>query len=212
LSSIRASDVKPVLQVLIASTRPGRVGLPVGEWFVAVAQEHGAFEVDLVDLAVLDLPFFDEPNHPRLRDYQHHHTKVWSARVDPADAFAFVMPEYNYGYSAPLKNAIDYLHQEWHYKPVGLVSYGGVAAGTRAAQMIKQVVTTLKMHPLSEAVAIPFVAQLLDDEGRLEATEAMVNAARAMLDELARVEAALRALRRPVAAGSAPDGEPWGRI
>ena len=58
------------------------------------------------------------------------------------------MPEYNYGYNAELKNAIDYLHTEWQYKPVGLVSYGGVAAGTRAAQMIKQVVTTLKMVPI----------------------------------------------------------------
>jgi NAD(P)H-dependent FMN reductase len=63
--------VKVVLQVLIASTRPGRVGLPVGEWFVAVAQEHCAFEVDVVDLAILNLPFLDEPNQPRLRDYQH---------------------------------------------------------------------------------------------------------------------------------------------
>jgi NAD(P)H-dependent FMN reductase len=193
--------VKPVLQVLVASTRPGRVGLPIGVWLAAAARQHGAFEVDLVDLAVLKLPFFDEPAHPRLRNYSHRHTKEWSARVDRADAFAFVMPEYNYGYSAPLKNAIDYLHREWQYKPVGLVSYGGVSGGTRAAQMIKQVVTTLKMHPLSEAVPIPFVAQLLDDEGRLEPTQAMATAAGAMFDELVRVEAALRALRESPADG-----------
>ncbi|NED84458.1 NAD(P)H-dependent oxidoreductase, partial [Streptomyces sp. SID11233] len=70
------------------------------------------------------------------------HTKRWSARVESSDAFVFVMPEYNYGYNAEIKNAIDYLCLEWAYKPVGLVSYGGVSAGTRAAQMIKQVVTT----------------------------------------------------------------------
>jgi NAD(P)H-dependent FMN reductase len=111
------------------------------------------------------------------------------------------MPEYNYGYSAPLKNAIDYLHREWQYKPVGLVSYGGVSGGTRPAQMIKQVVMTLNMHPLSEAVPIPFVAQVLDDEGRLEPTQAMATAAGAMFDELVRVEAALRALRESPADG-----------
>ncbi|MEU6106472.1 NADPH-dependent FMN reductase, partial [Streptomyces flaveolus] len=83
----------------------------------------------------------------------------WSAEVAEADAFVFVMPEYNYGYNAELKNAIGYLHNEWQYKPVGMVSYGGVSAGTRAAQMIEQVVTTLKMTPVFEAVSIPFVQQ-----------------------------------------------------
>ena len=111
-------------------------------------------------------------------------------------------PEYNYGFTAPLKNAIDYLHNEWKYKPVGFVSYGGVAAGTRALQMLKQVVTTLKMTPVFEAVNIPFVAQFIDDEGRMQPNEILETASRVMLDELVRTEAALRPLRRgtPVAA------------
>src|SRR5581483_12264670 len=129
-------DAQPALQIFIASTRPGRVGLPVAEWFRGHADAHGGFAIDLVDLATLQLPFLDEPNHPRLRRYTKQHTMDWSARVDAADAFVFVMPEYNYGFNAPLKNAIDYLHHEWQYKPVGFVSYGGVAAGTRAVQMI----------------------------------------------------------------------------
>lgn len=186
---------QPTLQIVTASTRPGRVGLPVSEWFQERAAAHGAFALDHVDLAELNLPFMDEPNHPRLRRYTQQHTKDWSARVGAADAFVFVMPEYNYGFNAPLKNAIDFLHEEWRYKPVGLVSYGGVAAGTRAAQMIKQVVTTVGMQPLFEAVSIPFVAQFIDDEGRLEANEKMDKAADAMLAELVRVEAALRSLR-----------------
>ena len=107
------------LMIVIASTRPGRVGLPVGTWFTNRVREQGGFEIDLVDLAELKLPFMDEPNHPRLRQYTHQHTKEWSARVDAAEAFVFVMPEYNYGFNAPLKNAIDYLLQEWQYKPVG---------------------------------------------------------------------------------------------
>ena len=91
--------------------------------------QHGGFEIDFADLAEVNLPFMDEPNHPRFHRYTHQHTLDWSARVEAADAFVFVMPEYNYGFTAPLKNAIDYLHAEWAYKPVGLVSYGGVAAG-----------------------------------------------------------------------------------
>jgi NAD(P)H-dependent FMN reductase len=187
----------PKLQIIIASTRPGRVGLPVAEWFEEQALEHGGFDIEVVDLASLNLPFMDEPRHPRFRQYEHEHTKDWSRKVDAADAFVFVMPEYNFGFNAPLKNAIDYLHFEWQYKPVGFVSYGGVSAGTRAVQMIKQVVTALKMVPVPEAVSIPFVTQFLNDERRIEANETMVTAARTMLDELQRLEGALEPLRQP---------------
>jgi NAD(P)H-dependent FMN reductase len=185
----------PRLLVIVASTRPGRVGLPVARWFVARAQQHGAFAVEVADLAELALPFMDEPHHPRLGRYTHKHTKRWSATVAAADAFAFVMPEYNHGMTAPLKNAIDFLHAEWRYKPVGFVSYGGVSGGTRAVQMARQTVASLKMMAILEAVAIPFVAQRLDDARELRADEPLDGAAAAMLDELARVSAALEALR-----------------
>ena len=188
---------KPTLMVIVASTRPGRAGRAVADWFVADARELDRFDLDVVDLAELSLPMMDEPNHPRLREYVNPHTHAWSARVEAADAVAFVMPEYNHGFTAPLKNAIDYLHHEWHHKPAGLVTYGGVAAGTRAAQMIKQVLVALRMVPIYEAVPIPFIAGLLDDEGRLEPTEPMREAAASMLAELERVEAALRPLRSP---------------
>jgi NAD(P)H-dependent FMN reductase len=185
----------PKLIVVIASTRPGRVGLPVADWFAARAQAHGGFEIEVVDLATLGLPFMDEPNHPRLRRYEHQHTKDWSAQVDGADAFVFVTPEYNHGFNAPLKNAIDFLHQEWERKPVGFVSYGGIAAGTRAMQMLKPVLTVLRMTPVQEAVNIPFVRQFLDEDEVFQPNEILENAADAMLDELVRVEAALRPLR-----------------
>lgn len=184
----------PTLQIIIASTRPGRVGLPVAEWFTRHAREHGGFELDVVDLAELALPLMDEPNHPRLRRYEHEHTKAWSARVDAADAFAFVHPEYNHSFTAPLKNALDYLVAEWAHKPVGFVSYGGIAAGTRALQALKPVVAALKLAPLVEAVNIPFVNQFVDD-GRFVPNDVLEQAATAMLDELVRVEAALRPLR-----------------
>ena len=98
-------------------------------------------------------------------------------------------------HAAPLKNAIDYLHTEWHYKPVGLVSYGGVSAGTRAAQMPKQVLTTLKMFPLAEAVRSPSSPSSSTRRASSQPNEVMEKAADAMLDELARVAGALAPLR-----------------
>jgi NAD(P)H-dependent FMN reductase len=189
----------PTLAVIIGSTRPGRAGLPIGQWFVEHARRQGGFSVEVADLAEIRLPLLDEPNHPRLRRYLHQHTKDWSARIDRADAVVIVTPEYNYGYPAAVKNALDYLHEEWQYKPVGFVSYGGVAAGTRAVQQLKQVVTTLKMVPVTESVNIPFHASLMDEDGRFQGSEAADQAADAMLDELARVEAALRPLRTDAA-------------
>lgn len=188
------------LEIIVASTRPGRLGPSVARWIDTEAATHGGFDqIEVVDLAEVNLPFMNEPHHPKLGRYTHPHTRAWSAKATEADAFVFVMPEYNYGYNGELKNAIDYLHSEWQYKPVGIVSYGGVSAGTRAAQMIKQVVTTLKMTPVFEAVSIPFMQQFLDDEQRLLPHDVMTSSAKAMLDELVRVTEALRPLRAPVA-------------
>jgi len=184
------------LEIIVGSVRPGRVGLPVGRWIEAEARTHGGFDdIELVDLAEINLPLDSEPEHPRLRRYVHQHTKDWSAKVAEADAFVFVAPEYNYGYNAALKNAIDHLHHEWAYKPLGLVSYGGVSAGTRSAQMIKQVVAALKLYAVPEAVQIPFVGQFLTADGTIAPNETMTGAAKAMLDELVRMTAALRDLR-----------------
>src|SRR5271167_1407231 len=95
----------PKLQVIIASTRPSRVGPKVADWFYAEAVEHTGFDVELVDLAAVNLPLLDEPHHPRLRRYEHQHTRDWSASIERGDAFAFVMPEYNHSFNAALKNA-----------------------------------------------------------------------------------------------------------
>jgi NAD(P)H-dependent FMN reductase len=94
-------------------------------------------------------------------------------------------------------NAIDYLVHEWAYKPVGFVSYGGVSGGTRSVQMIKQLVTSLRMMPIPEAVSIPFFTQYVDEEsGTFDPGETQANAATVMLDELLRWSGALAALRR----------------
>ena len=145
------------------------------------------------------MPPMDEPNHPRLRQYVHEHTKAWSATVDSADAFIFVTPEYNFGMIAPLKNALDYLSAEWNGKPVGFVSYGGVSAGLRGVQMAKQVVTTLQMMPVAEAVSIPMVASFFDEEKQFHPNEILETSATALLDALERWTKAMRPLREKAA-------------
>ena len=186
---------RPRLGVVVGSTRPGRVGPAVAAWFAGEARTHGAFDVEVLDLAEIDLPLLDEPNHPRMRKYTKEHTRRWSRLVEAIDAFAFVTPEYNYAMAPALLNAIDYLFAEWNYKPVGFVSYGGVSGGTRSVQMAKQVVTSVKMMPMSEGVIIPFVRQSVTDAGRFEPEAPLVEAARTLLDELVRWERALRPLR-----------------
>jgi NAD(P)H-dependent FMN reductase len=183
----------PRLGLIIASTRPGRIGLPVANWIQEVAEAHGGFEISRLDLAEVDLPMYDESRHPRFREYAHQHTKDWSAQIAACDAFVVVHPEYNNSFNAAIKNAIDYLSFEWNHKPIALVSYGGVAAGTRAAQALKHVFAVLQA-PVVETLPIPFVARFVKD-GVLEPNDVMRDAAPKMLDGLARYADALVALR-----------------
>ena len=186
----------PHLQIITASTRPGRKGGLVAEWALARAREHGGFEVESVDLAEVDLPLLDEPEHPRFQRYQNDHTKAWSETVQRADAFVVVTPEYDYFAPATLVNALQFLSKEWAYKPMGFVSYGGVSAGTRSVQMTKLLATSLRMMPIPEAVSIPFFTKHIDDEtGAFDPGEVQAKAAGVMLAELARWEEALRGLR-----------------
>jgi NAD(P)H-dependent FMN reductase len=188
----------PVLQVIVGSTRPGRAGLPVGQWVVQHAEKHGMFVTELVDLKEVALPLLDEPNHPKLRKYTREHTKRWSETIERGEAFVLVIPEYNHGFNAAIKNAIDYLVHEWAHKPVGLVSYGGIAGGTRAVHGLKPTLSALKMIPLTEGVIIPFVRSYLRGEGegcRFEPNAEIEEGATAMLDELARTAVAMAQLR-----------------
>lgn len=185
----------PKLSVIVVSTRPGRQGPAVARWVQRYGEQHGKFEVELVDLAEVGLPLLDEAAHPRLKQYEQEHTKRWSAIVEASDAFVFVTPEYNFGSPPSLINALDFLFQEWAYKPCAFVSYGGVSGGLRSVQMTKQVVTTLKMMPIPEAVTIPFFNGFISDESEFTPNELHEKSAQAMLDELARWEGALRTLR-----------------
>lgn len=174
------------LHVVVSSTRPGRIGPQIADWFagqVDPASAQSGFDVEIIDLADVGLPMLDEPNHPADQDYLHEHTRNWSASVASADAFVFVMAEYNTGFTAPLKNALDYLYSEWHYKPVGFVSYGMTSSGMRAVEMVKPVVVSLKMVPVQDAVTIALRAKL-DADGVLHPDERMTEAANDLVTEL----------------------------
>ncbi|MFZ3008665.1 MAG: NAD(P)H-dependent oxidoreductase [Phenylobacterium sp.] len=184
------------LHTIICSTRPTRLGPKIAQWFDAIAQGHDGFDAELVDLASFNLPVFDEPKHPRLRDYAHDHTKAWSKSIDAADAFVFVTPEYNYGPPPSFTNAVNYLVQEWAYKPAAFISYGGASGGLRAVQMEKLLLTSVKVMPIPEGVALPMFSQHLTDAG-FQPPELQDKAAGAMLSELARWAAVLKTLRAP---------------
>jgi NAD(P)H-dependent FMN reductase len=184
---------KPVLQVVIGSTRPGRVGGAVAQWFYDLAQDAEGFEVELIDLAEVNLPLFDEPHHPQRQQYTHEHTKRWSQIVGRADALVFVIPEYNHSMNAAIKNAIDFLYHEWRYKPFGVVSYGGGARGLRAAQALKLSLVSLKM-PFAGDVGIG-LAQTPVVDGVFAANEQLAASAKTLLEELVRLTPTFQTLR-----------------
>lgn len=190
--------MKPILHIIVCSTRPGRVGPAIAQWAQQAALANAQFDAQVVDLASFHLPVFDEPEHPRLQKYQHAHTKAWSASVSAADAFVFVLPEYNYGPPSALLNAMNYLVREWQYKPAAFVSYGGISGGLRAVQVTKQLLTTLKVMPMLEAVAIPNVGQHLDAQKAFVPNDAHATSADAMFVELYRWTQAMKPLRAPV--------------
>lgn len=183
------------LSIVLASTRPGRVGPVFANWLEAYAREHGQFEPVIDDLAAYDLPILDEPHHPRLGKYEKDHTKAWAQAVAAADAFVFVIPEYNFFAPPSIVNALDYLAKEWNYKPAGFLSYGGVSAGLRSVQSIKPLLTTLKIMPVPESIAVPTFPAHLDENGAFKANDLVKDSANAMLDELVRWSDALKPLR-----------------
>jgi NAD(P)H-dependent FMN reductase len=192
----------PRLNIIIASTRPGRTGGTIGTWFAAVAREHAGFDVHVVDLAALALPLLDE-SVPAIdgQPYDHAHTRQWSRLTAAADAFVIVTPEYNQGYPAPLKNALDFLYAEWLDKPVAFVSYGMTSGGMRAVQQLKPVVSALGMVPVNAAVVV-HLRQTIDQRGTFTPTPGIHEAAHDTLDELLRLTFALRTLRDPVPAAA----------
>ncbi|MCT2590784.1 NAD(P)H-dependent oxidoreductase [Streptomyces sp. N2-109] len=163
--------------VIIGSTREGRVGAAVARWFATHAQQYDAFELDMVDLLEVPLPV-------RLTEEVTPELDAWSARIDRADAFVIVTPEYNHGYPAALKHAIDLLYREWHAKPVGFVSYGGVGRGLRAVEQLRQVFAELHAVTLRDSVSVNVSDGEVDDLGWVREHTGASTAAKRLLERL----------------------------
>ncbi|MFI5844004.1 NADPH-dependent FMN reductase [Catenuloplanes sp. NPDC051500] len=139
--------------IILGSTRPGRNGEAVAKWVLDLAQKHGGAEFELVDLLDYNLPHLDEAVPPSLGQYQQEHTKRWSATVASFDGYIFVTPEYNHSTSGALKNAIDFVYNEWNNKAAGFVSYGS-AGGTRAVEHLRLIMGELQVADVRAQVAL----------------------------------------------------------
>ncbi|HEV2403664.1 MAG TPA: NAD(P)H-dependent oxidoreductase [Candidatus Saccharimonadales bacterium] len=144
------------IQVIIGSTRSGRFSEKPAHYIYDELQKQQSITAELIDLRDWPLPFFDEPASPRMAKgtYTNPLGKKWAAKVGEADGYIIVTPEYNHGYPAVLKNALDWAFYEWNKKPVGFVSYGSVG-GARVIEQLRQVVIELQMIPLHGAIHIP---------------------------------------------------------
>lgn len=161
--------VSPVL-VIAGSTRPRRIALRVAEWVAEVGRGTTNASFEIVDLKDWPLPMDDEPAVPATGGYAFEHTRAWSRKIAAADAFVFVTPQYNWGYPAPLKNALDHLHREWAGKPAMIVTYGG-HGGVRCGEQLQQVCQGLRMAPIATRTGL-----MLSRE-RIEANAAEVDPA-----------------------------------
>jgi NAD(P)H-dependent FMN reductase len=140
--------------IILGSTRPGRNGAAVASWVRDIASKRTDAEFELVDLEDYNLPHLDEATPAAMGGgYTNQHTKDWSARIASFDAYVFVTPEYNHSTSGALKNAIDFLYQEWNNKAAGFVSYGG-AGGARAVEHLRLVMGELQVADVRAQVAL----------------------------------------------------------
>lgn len=157
--------------IIVGSTRMNRIGRQIAEWVLNSIPVSTAFETELVDLNDWQLPLSDEPGIPAAGVYVHEHTRAWSRKIAAADGYVFVTPQYNWGYPASLKNALDHLFKEWNGKPAVIVSYGNHGGGKAAAQL-RQVLDGLRMRPVAAMPAITILPEMLTEDGHLRDTAA----------------------------------------
>ena len=191
------------LAVIVGSVREGRFGPVVADWFAGEARAHGTFDVDVLDLAEAEhvLPVaFPDFSAPVPDDVARVRSGL-AERLDAADAFVIVTPEYNHSFPAALKNTIDWFHGEWQAKPVGFVSYGGMSGGLRAVEQLRQVFPELHAVTVRDSLSFHSAWERFDGAGRPHDAEGSAAAAKGMLGQLEWWGTALRQAR-----GSAPYG------
>jgi len=147
--------VAPRIQIIVGSTRPGRFADKPVAWLVDRLSDRDDLELDVVDLRDHPLPLFNSPMSPvrTQRDYPNEDVAKLGRRLDSADGFITVTSEYNHGYPASLKNAMDYVFPEFNKKPMTFVGYGN-AGGARAIEQLRLVTIEFEMAPLRRAVHI----------------------------------------------------------
>jgi NAD(P)H-dependent FMN reductase len=183
------------VEIIIGSTREGRFGPTVARWFAGEVGQRADMTVDVIDLADAGLP----AAYPREFGPAE---RAFLGRIDAADAFVVVTPEYNHGYPAALKQAIDLPREQWQAKPVAFVSYGGMSGGLRAVEQLRQVFAELHAVTVRDTVSFHNYGRLFDDSGRPTDSAGASAAAKRMLDQLAWWASSLRTARtaRPYAA------------
>jgi NAD(P)H-dependent FMN reductase len=170
--------------IIAGSTRPGRFGIQPATWLYELARQRDDANFELVDLEEVGLPLLDESVPPAMHQYEHAHTKRWAERVAGLDGFVFVTAEYNHSIPGALKNAIDFLFQEWHYKPASFVSYGSAAGGARAVEHLRGVMAEIKVYDLREQLLLSSYYTRLDENGQYQFTDEEREQASAILDEV----------------------------
>jgi NAD(P)H-dependent FMN reductase len=188
-----------VISVIIGSTRQGRFSEKPAHWFLQQLKKRAGVEARLLDLRDFPMPFFDQPvppSTPGKAPYEHEVVKRWTAAIAESDGFVFVTPEYNYGPAAVLKNAIDWVYQEWNRKAVGFVSYGS-AMGARSVQQLRETAIELQLAPVRSSVHIPVATLWAHYQGGdVEAGLAELEArAEALIDDLLWWSTALKTAR-----------------
>lgn len=145
------------IKVILGSTRPNRFSEKPGAWIFAQLQKQPDANSELLDLRDYPMPFFQEPISPssKKEPYKEPNVVKWTAKIREADAFIIVTPEYNHGYPAVLKNALDYVYQEWNNKPIAFVTYGS-AMGARSVEQLREVAIELQMAPIRNAIHLPW--------------------------------------------------------
>src|SRR4051812_24930252 len=150
------------ISVIVGSTRQGRFSEKPAQWILQQMHKREGIEGRLLDLRDFPMPFFDQPAPPAMParpPYKNEVVQRWTAAIAESDGFVIVTPEYNYGPSAVLKNAIDWVYPEWNRKAVCFVSYGN-AGGARSVQQLRQNVVEVQLAPIRSSVHVP-VATLM---------------------------------------------------
>lgn len=151
----QTSPVK--IKIIVGSTREGRFSEKPARWIFEEAKKKNDVDAELLDLRDYPMPFFNDPVSPSMNkgNYSNEVVAAWARKITEADAYIIVTPEYNHGYPAVLKNAMDFVYYEWNRKPIGFVSYGGVG-GARSVEQLRQVAIELQMAPVRNAIHIPW--------------------------------------------------------